>query len=165
MTNQRPVSRSRDRSRPIRGCCYNSRISENTEKQRRCSCKRNLVWKLLLNIVKPKSSPKSKSQFQVPNPSPKSKIQSPNEKEWDWGCWLLIFLMIWTQTVQADNSQHMVMNLPHPLMLLWYRKKSMVISIQTVHADIIQHMVLNLPSANQRSSSLQWEASIVSWCS
>ena len=36
-----------------------------------------------LNIVKPKSSPKSKSKIQVPNPSPKFKIQSPEERAWD----------------------------------------------------------------------------------
>ena len=38
-------------------------------------------WK----IVKPESSPKSKSKIQVPNPSPKSKIQNPEEREWVWG--------------------------------------------------------------------------------
>ena len=35
-------------------------------------------------IVKPKSSPKSKSQIQVPK-SPKSKIQSPEERDWKCG--------------------------------------------------------------------------------
>ena len=37
-----------------------------------------------LLIVKPKSSPKSKSQIQVPNPSAKSQIQSPEERDWGW---------------------------------------------------------------------------------
>ena len=37
-----------------------------------------------LNIVKPKSSPKSKSQIQVPNLSLKFKVQSPEERDyWD----------------------------------------------------------------------------------
>ena len=38
-----------------------------------------------MNIVKPKSSPKSKSQIQVLYSNPKSKIQSPEERDWDWG--------------------------------------------------------------------------------
>ena len=53
---------------------------------------------LFIVIVKPKSSPKSKSKIQDKNPSPKSrskiqvqnpsqksKIQSPGERDWDWG--------------------------------------------------------------------------------
>ena len=43
------------------------------------------IISLQLKIVKPKSSPKNKSEIHVPNPGPKSKIQSPEERDWDWG--------------------------------------------------------------------------------
>ena len=68
-------------------------------------------------IVKPKSSPKSKSQIQIPNLSPKSKIQSLEERDWDWG-WHYIILQATTTHHPTTNNfsflEKTIYDLPWP---------------------------------------------------